>query len=83
MLNSRQVDTLTNDTKGNLREYMNIVTLAIGMKDTLKFTNLEVLEKFSYLEANSLIFIKTKKTFENMLERPSKPVPSIEKPSML
>ena len=39
------------------------------------------MEQISYLKVNSLVFIK--KPFEDIWERPSKPVPSIEKPPML
>ena len=49
--------------------------------DTSHTINPEILEQVSYLEANSPIFIK--RPFEDLGERPPKPVPSIEKPPNL
>ena len=47
--------------------------------DTSHTIDPEILEQVSYLEANSLIFIK--RPFKELGQRPPKPIPLIEKPS--
>ena len=55
--------------------------LVVKMIDATNTIDLEMLDQISFMEANSPMFIK--KAFEELRERPTRLVPSIEKPLVL
>ena len=55
--------------------------LAVKMIDAKNTIDLEMLKQISFVEANSPRFVK--KAFEELRERLTRPVPSIEKPLVL
>ena len=72
-----RIDLVSSYTKEVINEIYFDKLLAISLMDTSHTINLKILEQVNYLKANSPIFIK--RPFEDLGERPLKPIPSLEK----
>ena len=73
-----KMDTMTSYTRDVANEICFDQPLAVSMVDTSYTIDPEILEQVSYLEANLPIFIK--RPFQDLGQRPPKPICLIEKP---